>query len=131
MALTTSDPSLPQCAKRGREHGAHADDRASSGAALTRIEAETPSCIWLQRSQSRSGVARREPVLGDKRPPRVSGAAVDRAAADWLPLDHSTLVVADAGLIVGEEHLADELPSAPHSRLLEHALQVLLHGVGG
>ena len=60
------------------------------------------------------------------RPAREEGTAPHR-----LPVHHAPLVVAQARLIVGEEHLPDEVPSTANARLLEHALQVLLHGVGG
>jgi hypothetical protein len=42
--------------------------------------------------------------------------AFDGVAADWLPVDHTTFVVADAGLVVGEEHFADEFAPAAHTR---------------
>src|SRR5215207_9148449 len=90
-----------------------------------------PPFIGLQHSLSRSGCGTTRARSRDERRLCVSGAAVDGAAADWLPVDRSTFVVADAGFVVGEEHLADELPSAAHTRFLEHALEVLLHGVGG
>jgi hypothetical protein len=43
------------------------------------------------------------------------------AAADWLPVDHTTFVVAEAGLVMGAEHLADEFAPAGHT-LFSNAL---------
>ena len=51
-------------------------------------------------------------------------------ATDRLPIDRTTFVVAETWLIVGEEHLADEVAPTAHTGLLEDALQVLLNGMG-
>ena len=50
-------------------------------------------------------------------------------AAHRLPVEHAALVVAEAGLVVREEDLADEVTPAPHAGLVEDVLHVLLHGV--
>jgi hypothetical protein len=42
-----------------------------------------------------------------------------------LFLEGALLVVAKAGLVVGEEHLADELAPTANTRLLEDLLQML------
>jgi hypothetical protein len=52
------------------------------------------------------------------------------AATDWLPIDHTTFVVAHPKLVMSEEHLADKVPPAPYTCLLEHPLEILLHSVG-
>ena len=52
-----------------------------------------------------------------------------RAASHWLVSQHPLLVVAEARLVVGEEHLADELSTAADAGLLEDVLQVLLDRV--
>jgi hypothetical protein len=57
------------------------------------------------------------------------GPLAARAAAHRLPVEHAALVVAEAGLVVGEEDLADEVTPAPHAGLAEDVLHVLLHGV--
>jgi hypothetical protein len=45
-------------------------------------------------------------------------------------LERAAFVVAQAGFVVGEEHLADQVTAAAHAGLVEHALEVLLDGVG-
>src|SRR5215217_6233981 len=58
---------------------------------------------------------------------RLSGQG---SSAHGLRVEHPPLVVAHPRLVVREEDLADELTAAAHAGLLEHALEVLLDGVG-
>ena len=53
-----------------------------------------------------------------------------RLAAKRVALEGAPLVVAKAWLVVGEEHLAHQLPPAANAGLLEDLLQVLLNRVG-
>jgi hypothetical protein len=46
-------------------------------------------------------------------------------------LGHAVFVVAQAGFVVGEEDLADEVSAAAGAGLLEDVLEVFLDGVGG
>ena len=71
-------------------------------------------------------VAGRRLVAALPAPRRV---AVQRPAAQGSVLGRAAFVVAQARLVVGEEHLADQVAAAAHPDLVEHALQVLLHGV--
>jgi len=64
-----------------------------------------------------------QPALGDTPPPRF--------APHGPVILHSLYVVAQSRLEVAEEDAPDELTAAAHSRLVEDALKVLLHGVRG
>jgi hypothetical protein len=55
--------------------------------------------------------------------------AVQRPAAQRPVADRPVFVVAQAGFVVGEEDLADQVAAAAHPGLVEHTLQVLLDGV--
>src|SRR5829696_7249085 len=72
-------------------------------------------------------------VLALLRPRRSGGRAViqrQRSAPQWLVGDRTALVVTQAGFVVGEEHLADQVAAAADPGLVEDALEVLLDGVG-
>jgi hypothetical protein len=62
-------------------------------------------------------------VLGGVSPVR------SRAAAERLSGLGPALVVADAGLVVREEHLAGQFSPAPDAGLAEDVIQVLLDGL--
>lgn len=55
---------------------------------------------------------------------------IQRPPAKWSIFNDPSLVVAQARLVMREEHLPDQLPAAANARLLEHALEVLLDRVG-
>src|SRR5215471_7946904 len=50
-------------------------------------------------------------------------------AAHWFVLAGAAFVVAEARLVVGKEHLSDEITATAYSGLVEDALEVLLDGV--
>jgi hypothetical protein len=49
----------------------------------------------------------------------MCGAALQWAAANRFRVAHALFVISDAGLVVGEEHLADEIAPAANAGLLE------------
>jgi hypothetical protein len=64
--------------------------------------------------------------------PRSGGSGgVERATTQRQRISSTTFVVADTRFVVGEEDLPDEVASTAHAGLVEHAVQVLLRGVGG
>jgi hypothetical protein len=58
--------------------------------------------------------------------PRVSSGP----SPQGLAVGGAVFVVAQAELVVGEEHLADQVAAAPHSGLVEDVLEVLPDGMG-
>lgn len=55
----------------------------------------------------------------------------ERAAADEFVVVLALVVVPNARVVVGGEHLGDEVTTAADAGLLEDTLEVLLDGVGG
>lgn len=77
---------------------------------------------WFDGRQNESMSTPISPLSGRRAP--IEGATPQRSAEAC-----AALIVAQSGLVVVEEDLADEVAPTMHARLLEHALEVLLDGV--
>jgi hypothetical protein len=86
---------------------------------------ESHSLLSLSKKDTAGLVDRRQPSAISQ-PGRRYGPAAQRLVPARPPF-----VVAQAGFVVGEEDFPDEVAPAPHARLVEHVLEVLLDGVRG
>jgi hypothetical protein len=130
LAAALKAPRITESATRLADHACDAASRASLALVTSRAQRRAlRMCSTLSSRAVISRRVRRGPLPSSAHGLAGVGPVRVRPTPDRPVGIDALLVVADAGFVVGEEDLADQLATAAHARLLEDALQVLLHGV--